>query len=499
MNASLQADRLPGADASSMEDRLRRAREEQHAWAARPLHDRLAVLRKMRFALADDADALCDRVTASVPTRRSAAETMSSELIPLLDAIRFVERAAPRLLLPKALGFKGRPAWLFGVASQVHRDPLGVVLIIAPGNFPLFLAGVQAVQAVAAGNAVLIKPAPTGVEAAEAVRDAAVRAGVATDLVQVLDPSVDAAQQAIAARVDHVVLTGSAQTGRAVMRQLAQTLTPSTMELSGCDAAFVREDADLDLVCRALLWGVGLNRGATCIAPRRVLVHEAAADELERRLDRAFGELGPVPVDPPVGARLDELARDAVSGGARRLHGALTGDGDVLPFLIAGATPQMALLKADVFAPVLSLVVVKDDDAALAADEACPYALGASVFGAPAGARELAQRVDAGVVSVNDLILPTADPRLPFGGRGESGFGVTRGGAGLLAMTRPRAVTVSGGRFRPHYDEPGDAEAQLLSNYVAAAHGRRLGRRLAAGWRMARAMIRINRTRRSRG
>jgi acyl-CoA reductase-like NAD-dependent aldehyde dehydrogenase len=122
------------------------------------------------------------------------------------------------------------------------------------------------------------------------------------------------------------------------------------------------------------------------------------------------------------------------------------------PVLVADTTPELALLRADIFAPVLALVPVRDCEEALRFDERCPYALGASVFGPEEPARRLAARIRAGTVTINDLIVPTADSRLPFGGRGESGYGVTRGAEGLLELTAIKTVSIRRGRRRPHYE-----------------------------------------------
>jgi acyl-CoA reductase-like NAD-dependent aldehyde dehydrogenase len=139
--------------------------------------------------------------------------------------------------------------------------------------------------------------------------------------------------------------------------------------------------------------------------------------------------------------------------------------------VLAGARPEMALLQEDVFAPWLALVPVRDEAAALEAADACPFALGASIFGPAEAARRVALRVRAGSVCINDLIVPTADPRLPFGGRGRSGFGVTRGAEGLLDMTVPKAISTRTGRFRPHLDAKLGADAGKLLTMIRLLHG----------------------------
>jgi acyl-CoA reductase-like NAD-dependent aldehyde dehydrogenase len=413
------------------------------------------------------------QLAASLGDRRPAADTLAAEVLPLAEAAHFLHRRAGRILAPRRLGRAGRPLWLLGVDAEIRRDPLGVVLVLAPSNYPLFLPGAQILQALAGGNAVCVKPAPGCTAPMAALATLLAEAGLPDGVLTVLDESVQAGEAATRAGFDHVVLTGSAETGRHVLAAAAETLTPATVELSGNDAVFVLEGADLALVAACLAYGARLNGGATCIAPRRVFVPRAMAADLEARLVAGFAELSIPEAPAPVAARLETLAAEAVAMGARRLPGPVT--------FLADTTAEMALLQADVFAPWLALVPVADMAEALAATRLCPYALGASVFGPETTARALAAKVPAGSVCVNDLIVPTADPRLPFGGSGRSGFGVTRGAEGLLAMTRVRTVSIRHGRLRPHLDPKQSADAGRMAGLIMLLHG---------GWATKRAGLR---------
>lgn len=427
------------------------------AWDAGGLPARLAVVRKARHLIAARAETLAATVA------RPVADTLVAEVLPLLEAARFLEREAPRLLAPHAPRGR-RPLWLLGVRATLRHERLGAVLILAPGNYPVFLPGTQMLQALAAGNAVALKPAPGGQAAAHALASILSEAGLPPGLLHVLDP--DAGPGAVAAGFDHIVLTGSATTGAAVLAAAARTLTPCTMELSGVDAVHVLPGADLVLVARCLAYGLRLNAGATCIAPRRVFVPRTDAAALEDRLATLLPRVPDANPSPAIAARLATLAAAALAAGARRV-----GDpGPGRPTVLANATPDMALLHEDVFAPWLALVPVDSTDSGLHADAACPYALGASIFGPPAAARALAARVRAGSVCINDVIVPTADPRLPFGGSARSGFGRTRGAEGLLAMTTAKTISERRGWFRPHLAAPGPKDAARFAGMVRWLH-----------------------------
>lgn len=447
---------------------LRAARAAAETWRNTPLRTRLRIIRRARHAVADQAEDFA----ALLAARRPEADTLVVELLPLLAAARFLERHAARILAPaRPVGRK--PVWLAGVSAEIRREPLGVVLILAPSNYPLFLPGVQILQALAAGNAVCAKPAPGCAEPLLRFARVLSQAGLPTDLLHILPDSVEAGIAASRAEFDCVVLTGSAGTGQRVLAAAAETLTPCIMELSGNDAVFVLPGADLDRVAQCLDYGLRLNHGATCIAPRRVFVPAAMARALEERLLRLLSSGSPPPdaALPPVAVRahLRLLLQEAWDAGARL--SAPPEQAGLRPILVADASPDLGLLREDIFAPVLSLVPVPDMETALAMAARCPYALGAAVFGPEMEARMLAGRVNAGAVVINDLIVPTADPRLPFGGRGRSGFGVTRGAEGLLALTVTKTISRRRGRFLPHLRPARPDDRLRHASLVTGLHG----------------------------
>jgi acyl-CoA reductase-like NAD-dependent aldehyde dehydrogenase len=432
----------------------------QQAWANRPLAARLAVLRQARRLIANRAADFM--VAVDLGDRRLAAETVPLEIVPLLDALKFLERQGRRILATRRLGRAGRPLWLFGAEAEIRRLPLGRVLILAPFNYPLLLPGVQIVQALAAGNAVLVKPAPGHERPMTLLAECLAEAGLPAGLLTILD-SIEAADAALDEGVGKIVLTGSAATGRAVLAKAAARVIPAIVELSGNDAVFVLPGADLNLTAKALVFGLRLNGGATCIAPRRIYARRDVIANLHERLQVAIKSLPPVSLPPAV-------ATQAV----RMLGASAVQEGKMYPAVVL-AEPGSGLLCEDIFFPVLSLVPVDTMDEALALDAACPYRLGAAIFGPAAAAGAFSQQVSAGMVVINDLIAPTADPRLPFEGAGQSGFGPTRGAEGLLAMTRPQAVTLRHGRLRFHYQPILPRHAGFYLAFVRAFYAGGMG------------------------
>lgn len=393
----------------------------QGHWARTPVKARLRVIKKLRHLLSEHADHLARTV------RHPVDEVLLSEILPLAEACEFLERRATRLLAPVREGRSGRPVWLWGVDLEIRREPLGIVMVIGPANYPLFLPAVQAVQALAAGNAVVIKPGVGGSDALAMFANLVQQAGLPDGLITVLDERPEAAQPWLRS-VDKVFLTGSSQTGTTVLQTLAAAGTPSVMELSGLDALIVLGDADLELAARAIDFGLRWNSGDTCIAPRRVFVHTSRHADLRAKL----------PLHIPVA------------------------------------------------------MFASDEEAVTMANNS-DYALGASVFGSEGHARAVAQQLRCGVVVINDMIVPTADPRLPFGGRKRSGFGVTRGAEGLLETTAIKAIAARRGSFRPHLSGADAMEPGMFTAFIQSLHAPTWSSRAQAAIKLMRIAARSKR------
>lgn len=406
------------------------ARAAQRAWAAFPVKERAARIGAIRPMLARRAHELA-QITASV-SERPVAEKIVSEVLPLLAACRFLQKNAARVLRPRWHGSRSRPLWLHGSSFEVQRKPFGVVLIVGPGNYPLFIPAVQIVHALAAGNAVVVKPAEDAAEPIAAFVDQILTAaGIPEQLVQLLPETPEAAREAARCGIDKAIFTGSSENGRDFLAVLAQYNIPSVMELSGADAVYVRDDADVELAAKAIRFGLQLNAGDTCMAPHAIIVHNRAADALTNALQK----LG---------------------------------------------------------MPTHTIFRVRDDAEALQIAFADDNGLGAAIFTRDeAAARRLAAQLPTGFVTINDIIVPTADPRLPFGGIRGSGFGVTRGAEGLLEMTYPHVVASRRARFLPHLELPQPGDDALFAAFAEATHVRGLNAR----WKAARQLMRAARER----
>lgn len=439
-----------------------------------PLHRRQAWLKRINHLLATRTEILlADLHTA--PFDASDNEHLVTQVIPLAEAIAFLSANLPRFLRPKHVGRYGRPAWLAGVSSTLERRPHGLILVLAASNFPLYLAGVQTVQALAAGNRVLLKPAPGAEQVLKRLQDWMYEAGLPAGALTLLDSNPAAGEHAIEQGVDLVVLTGSQATGKKVMHGCAEHLTPLIAELSGCDAVVVAPGANLDRAARCIAYGLSLNGGAACCSPRRLFVHNALLPEFESKLAPLLSKSRAIVREPKLLAQWSEIAADCQQKGAIPLGKGLQEDGALFPQVWKNAHPDLLLFRSDAFLPVAGIASFTSLEEARELLHDCPYHLGASLFGPEAQMRSWAASLRVGNVLVNDLIVPSADPRLPFPAWGGSGFGVTRGEEGLLAMTRIQCITRRSGDWLPHILPQPVQAGELFRGYLLYA--------FASAWR----------------
>jgi aldehyde dehydrogenase (NAD+) len=442
--------------------RAAQQRRAQKSWAATAIPQRLKIIRNIRHELAECATGIIAAISPELS--RNPADTLAAELMPLLESAKFLEKQAARILAPKILGRRGLPFWLAGLDAVIDRAPLGTVLIIGPSNYPLFLPGVQALQALTAGNAVTWKPGRNGAPIARLFAQICAQAGLPPNLLRIADESIEAVADEIAeAKPAKIVFTGSARAGRAVQHLAAGHSIPVIAELSGCDAIIALPSANPTRLADAILFGMRLNGSATCMAPRRLILvgdHRALLAELKTRFDAAPSTFLSDATRRQLQSLLDEAAPS------------LRVDNWIKPILILNGDPGLEIAQTDIFAPVLTAIEARDPAAAIALVNESPYALTAAIFGNQAEAQVIASQLEVGTVLINDLIAPTADPRIPFGGLRQSGFGSTRGAEGLLELTTPKTITTRGNNESKHFQSTTPAHEQLFRGAITLSHAK---------------------------
>ncbi len=464
---------------SSFASELAAARVAQQSWARLPIRQRLRPVRVLRNLLVERTDDLIAAVAADIG--RPAVEVLGTELLPSAAALKFVEQEAARLLAPRTIPGRLRPTWLMGCRDAVHRRPWGVVGIIGTWNYPIYLNVGPLAQALVAGNGVLWKPSENAPRTADLTHELFLKAGFSADLLQKLPATRESGPQLAETDVDYVLFTGSDAVGRSLAKRLGERLIPSTLELSGCDVMFVLADANLEMAAKAAWFGFTLNRGQTCIAVRRIFVQQAKYAEFVAAMRGFLATAAPTTlVAPGQLTQAERLIADAVGRGAKPLaasQGCEAASG-FRPTVLTDVPPDAAICREACFAPVTGVIPFDTIDNAVSLAAQSPFGLSASIFTADTtAAKEIASRIPAGSVVINDVLAPTAHPATPFGGVGASGWGVTQGTEGLLAMTVPQVVTVHKGTFRPHLDEavnPDPATVNILRGLLRVTHARGL-------------------------
>ena len=371
------------------------------------------------------------------------------EITLAIDHIAWSSRHAARVL-----GLRRVAAGLMAANQQalLEYQPLGVVGVIGPWNYPVFTPMGSLAYALAAGNAVVFKPSeftPGIGRWLEAAWRTAVPRGA--DVLQVVTGQGATGAALCRAGVDKIAFTGSAATGRQVMAACAENLVPVLMECGGKDAMIVDDDADVGAAADAALWGGMSNAGQTCIGIERVYATEKVYDAFLAELTTRAGRLRPGsgpdasygPITMP--AQIDVIRRhiaDALARGGRAVTGGTIEGALVQPTILVDVPEDSAAVQEETFGPTISVTRVRDAEEALVRTNATSYGLAGAVFTRRSrNGVEIARRMRSGMTSVNSVIAFASVPALPFGGVGDSGFGRIHGADGLKEFTRAKAIT----------------------------------------------------------
>jgi succinate-semialdehyde dehydrogenase/glutarate-semialdehyde dehydrogenase len=475
----------------------------QAVWARSGFAERRAFLRRLRGLLLERMDEIARTVTRE--TGKPLLEAYGADVLVAADTLRWLERHCGRVLRDERVGM---PLYLRYKRGRVVHEPLGVVAVISPWNLPFAIPFTQAAAALAAGNAVVVKPSELAPLSGALVEELVGAAGAPAGLVRVVqgDGDVGAALDSEPG-VAKVFFTGSAPVGRRVASSAAELLRPVVLELGGKDAMLVLEDADLARSVEGALWGSFSNCGQICAGVERLYVAAPLYEPFVARLaeraqalrigrgDDPDTDLGPL-ISEEARARVEGLVADAVEHGAEAVSGARRPDVGLPgwfyePTVLVGGGRGRPIAREEVFGPVVTVEPFANDDEAVRLANGTSFGLGASVWSRdPARARAVASRLDAGSVWTNDSAYSYALGGAPWGGVKGSGFGRSHGRLGLLDCTQTRFVDEDRGRLRAGwwypYDEAGVAGLRAVAHTF-------YGGGAAAAWRGRRGLAALTR------
>ncbi|MBU8895924.1 aldehyde dehydrogenase family protein [Corallococcus sp. M34] len=456
-------------------DRLRAHRWELARTGAR---ERLARLDTLKALILERREALADALHQDL--RKPAAEVEATEVLPVLLELAHVRRHLKGWMKPRRVA---APLLLAGTVSEVHREPKGVVLVLAPWNSPFPLLMSPVVAAVAAGNAVLCKPSEktphTSRFLAELVRDA-----FPPEEVTLVEGGPEVGEALLRLPFDHFFFTGGTRVGQRVMAAAARHLAGVTLELGGKSPAIVDATADVETAAERIIWGKFLNGGQTCVAPDHVFVHasreEALLDAMKAALERFYGKTEEARrmspdlcrlVDDAAFTRVRTLLDQGVAAGARVATGGVA-DAEaryLAPTLLTDVTPNSPVMGEEILGPVLPVLRFESLDEVVSEVREGGKPLALYVFSQDEQTvQRLLQETSAGGTVINNVALHAANPNLPFGGIGRSGVGAYHGETGFLTFSHERAVVRQGRTTFLHlFFPPYRGKAQKLARLAS--------------------------------
>jgi len=423
--------------------------EQRQAFVANPMPvaaQRLQWLKALRTLLSEERQALIEAISADF-SHRSPDETLLAELMPSLHNIHYASRHLKQWMKPsrRKVGLAFQPA-----SAKVMYQPVGVVGVIVPWNYPLFLAIGPLVGALAAGNRVMLKLSESTPATGELLKRLLGRV-FPEDLVSVVLGEAEVGIAFSRLPFDHLLFTGATSIGRHVMRAAAENLTPVTLELGGKSPAIVSCDVPIKDAAERIAFGKTLNAGQTCVAPDYVLVPSDRVDEFveayRQAVLRFYPTLSDNPdytaiINPRQLARLEGYLIDACSKGAKVISLFAHGQGRRMPFsLLLDVNDDMIVMQDEIFGPLLPIVPYEHIEQAFDYINQRQRPLALYYFGYnKAEQQRVLEQTHSGGVCLNDTLLHVAQDDLPFGGIGASGMGHYHGHEGFLTFSKAKGV-----------------------------------------------------------
>jgi succinate-semialdehyde dehydrogenase/glutarate-semialdehyde dehydrogenase len=425
-----------------------RAHVAQAAWAEIGVRRRIGVLREFQRRLHEKKSEIAGAITREAG--KPVAEALTTEVLVVLDAARFLIDNAHRLLRDEPVPHGGLATKL--KSGRLVREPYGVVGIISPWNYPFSIPATETLAALVAGNAVVLKPSEFTSLVTLELGSLLHAAGVPNDVFQVVVGDGATGTALIHSQIDKLVFTGSVATGKRIAVAAAERLLPVVLELGGKDPMLVLDDADVDVASSAAVWGAFVNAGQTCLSVERCYVHRSLYEaflkscvEKTKKLRIGHGLDRDTDVGPMIHEQklriVESHVEDAVARGARVLAGGSRlpemGPNFYRPTVLADVTHEMRIMREETFGPVLPVMAFDSDEEAVGLANDSEYGLAASVFSLDgARAERLARSIQAGTVMVNDVVSSFGISEAPHGGVKSSGVGRTHGRFGLEEMVR---------------------------------------------------------------
>jgi acyl-CoA reductase-like NAD-dependent aldehyde dehydrogenase len=446
-------DRNRESDLGKMSEWMNNARSAQTRWALLPFKTKKRYILKLRDKLIEHADSISDAV--SISSGKTRMDALATEVVACAMSADFYAKNARHILKPERIPMSN--IFFFNKRNIAEREPLGVVGIISPWNYPLSIPFGEVVMGLMAGNAIMLKVSTTTTSVGYVIQDLLMETELPAGLFQlVTGPGTSIVDSFLANGIDKIFFTGSTYTGKLIAQKAAEKLTPVSLELGGKDAMIVLPDADLERATNGAAWAGYSNAGQSCGSVERVYVHSSVYQKFIELLSKKtealrFGKDENFEID--VGSMttvaqwetVDRQVKEALQKGAKieacSGHGTKVEGKYFPPTLLTGVNHSMAIMREETFGPIIPVMPFDTIEEAIRLANDSDFGLTASIWTRDIrSGKQLARKIQAGVITINDHLYTHGQPETPWGGRKKSGIGFTHSKFGLWEMTKLKLI-----------------------------------------------------------
>lgn len=439
-------------DKNSINNIFQKARDVSEIIRDLPIYKRVEEISKIQEYIVENKERIISKIVQE--TGKTKTDALTSEILPTLDVIDYYRKNATKILSDKVVH---TPLLLMGKKSKVYYEPLGVILVISPWNYPFYQAVVPFVSAFLSGNSVIYKPSEL-TPLKGLLEEMFEKTNFIKNSFQIVYGDKETGKQLIENKPDKVFFTGSVEAGKKIMEQASKHLIPVELELGGKDSMIVFDDVDLERTVNGAIWGALTNSGQSCTSVEKLFVHEEIYPRFIKKLeekvlnltntqnkkDNGDTDIGFMTAEFQI-KKIELQIEDAVEKGAKLICGGKRENDSMYfpPTIITNINETMDIYNQETFGPLIPVIKFSDEKEVIKLSNNTEFGLSASVWSKDLErADRVARKLKVGNVSINNVMITEGNPALPFGGIKSSGFGRYKGEEGLISFSNTKSIVI---------------------------------------------------------